>query len=207
MLISMSDVVSILYSQGLVIKGILHVGAHRCEEKEEYERYGVRDVIWIEANSQLVAEARQLHPNINIIHAAVSDKEEQLQLNIANNGQSSSLLDLATHQYHYPDIKYVGSESVRTQTLQSIFEQEKLDTRRYNFWNLDIQGVELQALKGAGNLLNAVDAIYTEVNVNELYKGCSRLPELDLYLKEYGFVRLNTTIVPAGWGDALYVKI
>ncbi len=75
------------------------------------------------------------------------------------------------------------------------------------FWNFDIQGAELKALQGAEFILPFANALYLEVNVEELYKGCSLLPELDAYLADRGFQRVLTRIVQEGWGDALYVRI
>ena len=76
----------------------------------------------------------------------------------------------------------------------------------YNYWHLDIQGAELLALKGAGDLLNAVDVIVTEVNTVEMYKGNPLIGDIDKYLGDRGFERALTDMTDHGWGDALYVK-
>jgi hypothetical protein len=34
-------------------------------------------------------------------------------------------------------------------TIDTFFERSKIDLSKYNFWNFDIQGAELMALKGA----------------------------------------------------------
>ena len=73
--------------------------------------------------------------------------------------------------------------------------------------NLDIQGAELLALKGAGEILKHIDYIYTEVNVNELYEGCALLPELESFLKKRGFKIFAIEMTQHGWGDAFFVKI
>lgn len=77
---------------------------------------------------------------------------------------------------------------------------------RYDFINLDIQGAELLALKGATSILPFVKAIYTEVNEKELYEGCALIEELDAYLKQNGFTRILTNMTKHGWGDALYIR-
>ena len=61
--------------------------------------------------------------------------------------------------------------------------------------------------KGAADALDFPKAIYIEVNIEELYKGCSLLPDLDKYLSTYGFRRTLTKITEYGWGDALYLRI
>ncbi len=75
-----------------------------------------------------------------------------------------------------------------------------------NFWNFDIQGAELMALKGAAESLQHVDALYLEVNEKELYVGCGLIDEIDAFLQVRQFKRVITEMTVHGWGDALYVK-
>ena len=75
------------------------------------------------------------------------------------------------------------------------------------FLNLDIQGAELSALRGMGRNISTCLAIYTEVNLRELYKGVPLLEEMDAFLSEKGFVRVDWEIFSQlGWGDALYIN-
>jgi hypothetical protein len=77
---------------------------------------------------------------------------------------------------------------------------------KYNFINIDVQGYELEVFKGGSEYLNSVDYIMTEVNRDEVYKGCPMVEELDEFLKPYGFERVETTWDGITWGDAFYVK-
>lgn len=90
--------------------------------------------------------------------------------------------------------------------LKQKLSQLTLFLKKYNFWNFDIQGAELLALKGADKYIKNVDAIYLEVNEKELYKNCGLIHEIDAFLSNYGFTREITFMTPHGWGDALYVK-
>ena len=72
--------------------------------------------------------------------------------------------------------------------------------------NLDIQGVELRALKSMEKYLQHVKYIYTEVNTEQVYKGCNLIGEIDEYLKQFGFGRVaQQTYKQFGWGDAFYI--
>ena len=99
---------------------------------------------------------------------------------------------------------------IRVQNEQTVgnpaFEDNLLDKTYYNFWNIDIQGTELYALKGAGDIINNVDALYLEVNTEHLYKDCPLLDEIDAFLNEKGFNRVATHMTDCHWGDALYIK-
>ena len=76
-----------------------------------------------------------------------------------------------------------------------------------NFWNLDIQGKELDVLRSGEEYLVYADALYCEVNTQEVYKDCATLDELDTFLQQKGFIRAAIKMTDQGWGDALYVRI
>lgn len=207
MLIPYDQVKQKLQTLGINIRGILHVGAHECEELSCYVENGIlpSNIDWVEANPTLVE--RMKSQGIYVHNAAVSDIEAELPFYITNNGQSSSLLPFGTHEKTYPWCKVIATINVKTQTLSHLIDEKKIPMKDRNFWNLDIQGAELSAIKSAGDYINSADAIYTEVNTQEVYKGCCLLSDLDDYLKEKGLTRIDISMTGAGWGDALYARI
>jgi FkbM family methyltransferase len=188
----------------LLLTGILHIGAHECEEIIFYDKYLPRDkVLWIEAMEDKVNFCKRVHSGVLIEHAVVSDISEPVSFNITNNGQSSSILELDKHLIHHPDIHIV--KKFETDTTETRDVLKKYDIK-FNFINLDIQGVELKALKGMEEYLSTIDYIYTEVNTAYLYKGCALLNEIDEYLEKFGFKRVETSMTGFEWGDAFYVN-
>lgn len=185
---------------------ILHVGAHLAEESLEYEKNFNVPVLWIEAQSKLCSKLRRiLNPKMNtVIEACVFDKnDELLSLNISSNSQSTSILRFGSHAITYPDIFVSEGVVVRTKRLDKILEGRKVP----DFVNLDIQGVELRALKSLGDLITEVNVVYTEVNKRYVYEGCDLIKDIDDYLGGYGFRRITTRwVFGAGWGDALYIS-
>jgi len=186
------------------IKGILHVGAHECEEIYDYERYIPRNkILWVEAMPDKVAISKSRYPNLFIENAVVSDVVENVKFNISNNGQSSSILEFGLHSTYHPHVHYVSSFEAQTKMLKDIICNYNI---HFNFLNFDIQGAELKALKGMESYLLNVDYIYTEVNTNQVYKGCAIINELDDYLQQFGFVRVETKMTSFEWGDAFYIR-
>jgi len=187
-------------------RNILHVGAHLAEESQYYDKYFNVPVLWIEAQPQLCSELeKRLNLNTNtIVEACVSDKDdENVIFNFSSNSQSSSMLNFGTHSVNYPDVKVTEKISVKTKKLETILQGREIP----DFINLDIQGVELRAIRSLGILINRVDAIYTEVNKREVYEKCDLIGEVDNYLIQNGFRRVATRWeLDAGWGDALYVS-
>ena len=90
-------------------------------------------------------------------------------------------------------------------TLDTFFERENIDPTGYDFWNFDIQGAELLALKGALQSLRYAKVLYLEVNERELYKNCALISDIDEFLLQYNFKRVLTNMTQHGWGDALYL--
>jgi len=206
MLIPFQQVKEYLDKCQIPIKGVLHIGAHLCEELTDYQAQGLtaNDIDWVEANPELVSTMKQRGTHVH--QAAVSDVEAVLDFHITNNGQSSSLLAFGTHATSYPGIHVVKTIRVQTQTLKSLIKSQNIPMERRNFWNLDIQGSELCALKSAEEFIQYADAIYLEVNTQEVYKECATLPELDAFLTSKGFVQVQIAMTGYGWGDALYVR-
>lgn len=190
---------------GIIPRGVIHVGMHKAEEYPIYKKSGVSSIIFIEANERLVREFAPNDENCYVIHAAVSDKVEEITFNITNNGESSSILELKDHAQIYPGIFTVETVKMKTTTLDSINRKIGLNEETFNVLNLDIQGAELKALKGLGDW-RFIEAIFTEVNFREMYKGCGLEPELTEFLKEKGFEKVEEVDTGSGWGDALYIK-
>jgi hypothetical protein len=119
-----------------------------------------------------------------------------------NDAQSSSILKPKKHIEEMPWIHFNGTEEVEVHTLDSY------DLNGYNFINIDVQGYELEVFKGSVKTLEKIDYIYSEVNKAELYEGCAQMDELDNFLGEYGFKRVETYWPETwyNWGDAFYIK-
>ena len=204
----MKDVVSILTANNISISGVFHVGAHECEELPEYVntlKVPAQDVIWVDAIQEKVGQSISRGIQ-NVYNAVITDKDDQeVNFNISNNGQSSSVLEFGTHAQVYPWCVYVLQRKQQSITVDSFFERNNLDASKYNFWNFDIQGAELLALKGATKALQHAKAIYLEVNEKELYKNCGLIDEIDQLLSQHNFKRVITEMTEQGWGDALYI--
>lgn len=189
-------------------RGAIHVGAHEGEEREFYKDF--TKTIWFEPdNSTFIKLFNNLknYPNQVPFHWGIHDELKFAELNIASNdGQSSSILELGLHSTYHPNVKYVGKKKVPLIRLDEFFKMGIREIKDFNFLNIDVQGVELNVIKSLGAMIMELDYIYTEVNDQELYKGCCLVEDLDLYLDECGFIRTQTVWTKNHWGDALYVK-
>ena len=202
------SIFDILKKNNIKITGAFHIGANKCEELSFYKQLGLNpeDIIWIDAIEESVINAT--HRGIpNVYNAIISDEDDvDVVFNIANNFESSSLLEMKTHLLEHPTIHFIKQIKGKSITVNSFFERNKIThPEKYNLWNFDIQGAELMALKGATQYIKYVKVINVEVNVKELYKDCALMGEIDNFLANYGFKRVVTNIGRNGWGDALYI--
>jgi hypothetical protein len=207
MLISFEEINKILLLNKINICGSFHVGAHDCEELNFYNQIGLQPehIVWIDAIPSKVIEATNKGIP-NVYNALITDKNDQeILFNISNNIQSSSVLEFGTHSQEHPEIVYVDKIKQTSITIDTFFERNNIDASKYNFWNFDIQGAELMALKGATQSIKYVKALYLEVNEKELYKNCGLINDIDIFLSQYNFKRVLTNMTNHGWGDSLYI--
>jgi FkbM family methyltransferase len=192
----------------LDIRGVLHIGAHYGQEYNDYHIAGVRNMIFFEpvlSNFAALVCVIPNTPNIRAYRLALGNESKKVDMFIetANKGQSCSVLEPGTHLTMYPNIKFTLKETVNMERLDNI----SFDRGLFNMINMDVQGFELEVLKGAVDTLPFIDIIYTEVNTEEVYKGCAIMHEIDSFLWNFGFMRVCEAF-PYGkaWGDALYIK-
>lgn len=187
----------------LKITGVIHVGGHFGQELGDYLKYvkGSK-VIFIEPCKRAF---NQLRHNIlgtgAVIHNVACGAEEGegiMNVETVNAGQSNSLLKPAGHLVQHPSIVFNKKERVQVVTLDS------LNITSHNFLNIDVQGYELEVLKGATETLKGVEFLYTEINRADVYQDCAKVWELDEFLTD--FERVETAEWVGDWSDAFYIK-
>ena len=187
------------------IKGIIHIGAHYGEEISEYVSNGIQNIILFEPLSEnfdvLSERVKNLNANIEGHQVALGSEKGTVTMYVSDNEkQSSSLLKPKVHLTHHPHVHFPSTEDVEVHLL------DDYDCKDYNFINMDVQGYELEVLKGGKKVLEQVDYVYCEVNRDEVYEGNAYVEELDDFLSQYGMKRVETEWAGEIWGDALYVK-
>lgn len=191
----------------LKINGILHGGAHLAEEATLYRQVGVGPVWWVEANPAVLPQIQRnilSYPEQKLIQALLYDQNDvDLTFNVTNyDGMSSSIYEFGSHPTFSPDTVFVNHLQLKTTTIDTLVAQHDI---KVNTINLDLQGAELVALKGAVKLLPSIEYLFLEVNDEEVYIGCAKIDELDAFLSD--FERLETYWVTAqGWGDAMWKR-
>lgn len=194
---------SLIRKYQLEISGIIHIGAHWGGEYDGYIQNNIPKMVFIEpcdkAFAVLSANLGQKE-NVILLNCACGEVEskEIMFIETSNCGQSNSMMKPIIHLKQYPHITFDKTEVVNVKPLDSF------GFTAYNMINMDVQGFELNVLKGAANTLKNINYVYTEINREEVYEGCARVEQIDDYLNE--FKRVETEWLGGSWGDALYIR-
>lgn len=194
MIISLDQIVN---TYKINITGVIHVGAHTGEEIPYYKKYTSN----IHVFEPRIEAFNRIPSDVNKYQYALGKRKRRAIMNISNNEMSSSFLLPKEHLNSHPEVSFSEKRIVSVRTLDSF------NITNCSLLNMDVQGYELEVLKGGKETLKVINAIYTEVNTKEMYEGCVMIEVLDRWLFNYGFLRVHQVIHESwGWGDALYIK-
>ena len=183
--------------------GIVHVGANTCQELPLYLLYGIENRIWIEPFVEL-----EFPNGETIINVGIGDKNEEISVvyQASNNNESTSLLKPIKHIEMYNNINFnLAKIPTKIVTLEEVIKNNLGGGQNFNYLVLDIQGMELKALKGLGQYANHFDVIITEAYIDELYEDCGKLTEIQQLLGDYQMVEFIAEPYK-GWGDAAFIR-
>lgn len=209
------DLNAIEQHTGVKITGAIHVGAFLGEELSQYRALGLTNTILFEpqkklfdiVNSKCIIKEKVFNVALgseeDVVGMFISDREG----GVSNGaGASSSILVPKKHLTEHPEVTFPSKESINVKRFDKFIEENEIDTSEHNFLNIDVQGYELEVLKGMDDELNKIQLIIAEVNRDEMYEGCPMIEDIDGYVKEFGFERVTVEWQSESWGDALYVK-
>ena len=206
------DFNDILKKHNLNIEGVLHIGAHYGQEHSLYQSINAKHVVYYEPHPDSYAKLRKLlkkQPNTTLVNKALGPFEGTVKMHCSkhNAGMSNSILKPQDHATIYPVIVFDHTVDVSMTTLDN--ETKAMPDAFRSLFNcivMDVQGFELEVLKGSKQTLSQIDYIFTEVNFRHMYESCALISELDDFLSRFSFRRAETFDTGAGWGDALYIR-
>jgi FkbM family methyltransferase len=118
---------------------------------------------------------------------ALGAQPGRAQLNVSGDLEASSVLQmLDRHLRHCPASAYVGVEEVEVATLDGL-SRSVLPTDERTYLKLDVQGYELEVLRGAEELLDRIELVEAELSLVPLYDSGPLYREVIDYLDQRGF--------------------
>lgn len=132
------------------------------------------------------------------VNVALGDQDGKVEINIAGNSQSSSILDmLPSHTISAPDSAYVGKEEINIQKIDTIIDKYKRPGNQL-YLKIDAQGYEKTIIKGAENSLDKITGIQLEVSLIPLYKDEALLADMVDYMSTKNYTLMS---LEPGYGD------
>ena len=148
--------------------------------------------------------------NVTIHGAAIGAEAKTVSFNVVNNLVSSSVLNPSALNKGIHGEKMDIRQVVEVPQVR--LEDVMQDSSEIDLLKLDLQGYELEALKGCGSLLERIKIISTEIEFVALYDGQPLFGDIDVFLRAHGFSLLNLYELythPDGQltaGDAVYLN-
>ena len=193
---------------------IVEAGAYDGSSTREFCRYWPDCSVYAfepvpSAYERLLKVAEEFPGRIHPQNAALGNVTERREMNVSFTGscggeQSSSLLVPAATHEEFPFVGFRDEKiPVRVTRLDDWADVEQVG--HVDFLWLDLQGMELAALKGCGDLLSTVSAIHCEVQNIELYDGAPLYPDIRQWLQMHGFRTAKEAVFRRG-GNVLFVR-
>ena len=118
---------------------------------------------------------------------AIGPAQETAEIHVSKADDSSSLLPIGELQQGlYPGTGERETRSVDVKPLDAFVNE--VDILKPAFLKIDVQGYELQVLKGCQSLLQCFAYVYVECSFVELYQGQAFADDVIRFLHQHGFV-------------------
>lgn len=164
---------------------ILDVGGNKGQSVEEYRKLfqdaRILSFEPFEETYNILSQKCEEDGNATAIKLAVSDEIGQQAFFVTSNSTMHSLLPLIGAE------EQLQEKEVETITLDTFCRRERIS--RVPILKMDIQGGELQALRGAAGLLadRRIDVIYTEIMFSPQYHNQAQFFELYQHVHQFGY--------------------
>jgi FkbM family methyltransferase len=203
------------------VKTIFELGARDGSDSILLSEYFQCQLYAFECNPQALRECRkrlQDRERIVLVEKAVWDKNQRIPFypvvrSTWSNGEPTE--DLSGNC----NIGASSCYKARSDYLQTYVQEEisveaiRLDCfcRERNIQTIDLlcidlQGAMLKALEGLAHYLLTVKHIIAEIENREIYHGQSLLPEIDGYLRKFGFSQVAKKYRDPWFMDYLYLR-
>jgi FkbM family methyltransferase len=211
-LIKVGKLAAILLSPYYQARLLRHRVAAGVEHARVLSGLDCRTVVDIGANrGQFALVARQCHPHARVIsfeplpaaaatfravfarddrvtlhEVAIGQASGDATLHVSRRDDSSSLFPISATQVSlFPGTAEAYTTMVRVAPLREFVSAA--DIQAPALLKLDVQGYELEALRGCEDLLDRFAYVYAECSFVELYAGQALADEVTSWLRERGF--------------------
>jgi FkbM family methyltransferase len=176
--------------RGIDCRTVVDIGANRAQFALVARRcFSHARIISFEPLPAAAAKFRAVFAGDDLVtlhETAIGPTPGDATLHISGRDDSSSLLPITTTQVAlFPGTAEIATATVRVGLLREFIPAA--DVRPPALLKLDVQGYELEALRGCEDLLDRFAHVYAECSFVELYAGQALADEVIAWLHERGF--------------------
>lgn len=167
---------------GLQVAHVLDIGANRGQFcLFAHSAFGIRKIDAFEPLWECAADISAILPFVSVHQVALTDREGEQEFHVSRANDSSSLKKITGNQTKI----FPGTDEVEIRTVPATtFESwcSGLSLGRPSLAKIDVQGSELNVIRGMGRDVEQIDYIYAEISFIELYEGQALAAEFISYL-------------------------
>lgn len=177
--------------RALSVDGVIDVGANRGQFTLacRFVLPGVSVVAFepIPTEAETFRKVHGARGEVTLIESALGETKGAATLHLSKSADSSSLLPIGKKQVElFENTVEVGTITVPVHRLDDF--AECWSGRSRQLLKLDVQGYELNVLRGAIETLKSCGYVYAECSEVALYEGQALRVEVEAFLKAQGFV-------------------
>jgi FkbM family methyltransferase len=191
----------LMMMMGIKPSTVIHVGAHLGQDNHQYELLRAQEIFWCEADPVCTAYIRAKYPQSRVVEGVFWSENGVIR-------DFWIMKDRAQNSLFNPkiDVDKLECVKVTTTTLDSVFGNMKLGSPIMLV--LDVQGSELEVLRGAIEILPRVDFLVCEITESSRSSNFSiSLLEIGNFLETFGFKKSIRRLSHSGeYFDQMFVK-
>jgi FkbM family methyltransferase len=185
------------------MNGVVHVGGHKGEEVPEYLSQNRSPIVLFEPQDLNWTPPK----GVMLVNSALGEFSGKTQLRVPHHlhdtperdTQSSSglvLIDEMARKIGWTPTKYdiIEVDIIR---FDRWADSNGFESELFDLLSVDVQGMELQVLKGFGSYINGFKDIIIECSEVPIYEGGAPAQEVVDFLSEMGYSR-QSPILPHG---------
>jgi FkbM family methyltransferase len=156
-----------------------------------------KDVVWnfYDADRESLEKCNTTNKNFVLLGYCIGSSHKKKMFNVAVNPSASSLLkpSESAKDYTFPDSNVTWGEHSKIIDT-NLIQIEKIDTlikkgeiNPIDMLSIDVQGGELNVLKGAKESLKDIMAVVCEVEFSQIYEKQPLFPDIQKFMNKNGF--------------------
>lgn len=195
---------SILPENPIILEAGAHYAQDTCWMAQTWPQGVIHAFEPTPVNFKRVYQAAQTYPNIKCYTYAL-DYECGSKL-FYQDGDEDRGNQGANSLLAHKILQKSSNQPTRVECITIDAWAAQINVDHIDFMWLDMEGNELNALKGSLSILPHVKAIFTEVNFQEFWQGAVQYDTLKNWLEYHNFKEVWKNIQPGWNGNVLFVR-